>query len=580
RAAYAVRNDSRKEKPLANAFWHNQKLLPVDTNRAKGLFLLGDVELSEGNYNACLNHCLAALKIARSHNMYRLQAELLSDISGVYLRNNDIDESLKTIAEAAAITRDHQDYERHANMLEFLSIRYFLKGNKKQALYLLDSAIAITKLHALPKPVYGILITRAAMLVQSREPEKALAVYKTALAVADTFDLSKKAFVKLWMAKLYAVMKQNKLAQTSYEDALSMADQVSDADFKVSVYSGLFLTSLYIGDSKKAALAYSAYDSLRESVNSKEKQALLAELRTKYDSDLKDSKLAAQSEQLALSRKVDIALGLLVLMAFIIGIILYVSRRRINRLFLENSRQKEELMRLNMLKDRILSTVSHDMRMPINSLMSVVFLLERRGLEPDKFQTYMNHLKSGLSHTSDLMTNLLEFARSQMQGFSPRMEILNLADAVNEVLRLYEAIAIEKNVALTNAVPPDAHVYADAHMLAVIIRNLLSNAIKFTPESGTVTMSAYASGNNLVCLAVSDTGIGISVADTTAFNTAGLNNQPMASAPGTDGVKGTGLGLMLSKNLAAAMNGHILLESELNKGSTFTVCFQNHLPEA
>ncbi|MES2389390.1 MAG: tetratricopeptide repeat-containing sensor histidine kinase [Bacteroidota bacterium] len=581
RGAITFRDEARLEKPFANAFWHIQKQQPNDTNRAKGLYLLADVELSEGAYENCLSHCLEALKPARRRNMYYLQAEILADISGIYFRNDDLDESLETIKEAAEIAHTHKSHEQEARMLELLSIRYFLKGRKTYAIRLLDSALAVTK-KGKPGQVFDILINKAKMLALSGEPEKALRIYKQSLPANGTLTTDQKAFSLTSIARIYLKLKQPVEAKKSFEQALAIADQIGDPDYKLSVYDGLFRAELMMGNIEKADEAHLRYEAQQDSVHSRQKRELLADLRAKYDSDLKDSKLSAQSEQLNLNRKINIGLAVLVLMAAAIGMILYMSRQRIRRLYTENSRQKEELTlqkeelsRINLLKDKLFSTISHDLRAPINTLISAIYLLESQSAEPEKLAMYMRHLKAGLGYTSDLMTNLLEFARSQMNGLNPKMEPIELPDVVNEVAQLYRTALEQKNITLTQSIPAHLKVYADENMLAVIIRNLLSNALKFTPPAGEIEISATEADKGHISLSVTDSGRGISQADVTAFNSAEDDLQPLSTQPGTDGQKGTGLGLMLSKSMAAAMKGSVSLESEPGSGASFKVHLQH-----
>jgi signal transduction histidine kinase/tetratricopeptide (TPR) repeat protein len=232
--------------------------------------------------------------------------------------------------------------------------------------------------------------------------------------------------------------------------------------------------------------------------------------------------------------------------------------------------QKKQLEKLNAVKDRIFSIISHDLRSPVNSLVSFTQLLEQGNVSPEKLQAYVGVLKDNLGYTAGLMENLLNWARTQMQGYKPVIEKFDLSEAAKQTVGLLMPEANKKELNIVNTIPGGMIINADFNMVALLIRNLISNAIKYTPHNGTVTLSAVLPDRQTVQIKVYDTGIGISGELVKEFNTS-ETDQPIDSSPGTDKEKGTGLGLMLCKGFAGLMNGKLTLESTQGKGSCFTV---------
>lgn len=309
----------------------------------------------------------------------------------------------------------------------------------------------------------------------------------------------------------------------------------------------------------------------------KETQAALFEkneLAARLAKQSSDKQIAAQKLQISSDRKIKIYLGIAAASVLLIAFLIYFNQQRTKRLNRIISKQKEELEELGHVKDRIFSVVIHDMRAPVNSLISFIDILEDDMISQDKLQLYAGELKNQLSHTSVLMDNLLNWASSQMSGFTPLIESLSVKEIVDHTIALLEQQATHKNIRIVNRVNADMKVKADRNMLALIVRNLLGNAVKFTPEHGSVTINAGNEGS-LIGVNIADTGTGMPIAKLNSFNDPRYMHA-IDTKKGTHGETGTGLGLMLCKTFAALMKGSMRAESTEGAGSAFTLS----LPEA
>jgi signal transduction histidine kinase len=268
--------------------------------------------------------------------------------------------------------------------------------------------------------------------------------------------------------------------------------------------------------------------------------------------------------------KIEISKNRIIMLFAISGIgILLVVVLFIIRLNNKVNNQKKELEKLNAVKDRIFSIIGHDLRAPVNSVVSFTQLLEHGDIPPEKLQKYAGVLKDTLGHTVTLMENLLNWARTQMQGYNPVFEQFDLAETAMQCMALLTPDADKKKIAIINNITEGAIISSDFNMVSLLVRNLLSNAIKYTPPGGIIILSAIVAANK-VQIKVKDTGVGIAPALVHNFNKS-ASVQPLESTPGTNKEKGTGLGLMLCKDFASLMRGKITLESEPGKGSCFVV---------
>ena len=164
-----------------------------------------------------------------------------------------------------------------------------------------------------------------------------------------------------------------------------------------------------------------------------------------------------------------------------------------------------------------------------------------------------------------MLQNLLKWAQIQKGGLPFNREKIKISDTIYNVLKVLSYQSIHKKIEIkTTLLDPDLIVYADKDMLNTILRNLISNAIKYSHENGTIEILCEKK-SNAVNITISDNGTGISKEGVTKL----FNYKYAQKTTGTNGEKGTGLGLILSKDFIQKHNGIIWVESELDKGSRF-----------
>ena len=225
--------------------------------------------------------------------------------------------------------------------------------------------------------------------------------------------------------------------------------------------------------------------------------------------------------------------------------------------------QNQDLVRLNELKNKLLSIISHDFRSPLSSLQGIIAMLNSNALSPDEIEQVFESLSSKVENTTNMLDNLLKWTRNQMQGIRVEPQYFALPTLVEEVIDSQLILAEKKDVTLTHRIEQPISVYADLEMVRMVIRNLISNAIKFTLRNDSITVEAQQSGSQ-VTVSVADTGTGISpeIMDK-------LFELKDHTTYGTHNEKGTGLGLILCHEFVEINGGEIWVESEKEKGSTF-----------
>lgn len=229
---------------------------------------------------------------------------------------------------------------------------------------------------------------------------------------------------------------------------------------------------------------------------------------------------------------------------------------------------------LNASKDKFFSIISHDLRSPFHALLGYTQLLSEhfRSYTEDEALAQINKILTSAKRLYALLENLLTWSRVQRGAMEFEPEDFDIQDIIEYNLDLFMSSAEHKQIALNNTIQREFMVHADYNMLNTVVRNLLSNALKFTPTGGAITLAAKNGGQWLE-VAVSDTGTGIKSEDLAKL----FRIDVQYTNVGTDGEKGTGLGLILCQDLVQRNGGTIRVESEVGAGTTFkfTVPKQN-----
>jgi len=229
-----------------------------------------------------------------------------------------------------------------------------------------------------------------------------------------------------------------------------------------------------------------------------------------------------------------------------------------------------ELKLLNATKDKFFSIISHDLKNPMSAFRNISNSLDENidGLEKDQIKYYSSQLNKSSGILYEMMENLLLWAKSQLGGINPNLINIQLKTLVDQIIKNNKSLADSKNVQLFNTINKDVEIKTDKNILQTILRNIITNGIKFTGVDGKVIISTE-SVNSLLIIKVKDTGIGISKEDMEKLFKIDVDTKII----GKSEEKGSGLGLVLCKELAGKINANLHVKSKLNKGSVFTIDF-------
>jgi signal transduction histidine kinase len=523
--------------------------------------MFGDFYSDQSKFDKAIICYNKAFVINKKHGTLFGQINILTKIAGTQRHLKQYGEALKILFRAKKMSDSAGNNYYKQSILEHIGETAFENNDYKTSETYTLQAYQNAKNNREPALRLKLLGTLKNIYVKKGD-------YKNAFLYADTLEkLNGAAFAK----------EKTKLTgeiETKYQDAVKddkLATQAllalrQEQEIQSKKYQLELLRKK--NEIAKLALSQQQYQLTNERLRLnalREKQALLY----KMASQKKDKRIAWQ--QSIISSSETFRLLLIVILGFAVSVasLLYYNYYKTRKLNNIISVQKHDLEITGQIKDRLFSVISHDMRAPINTLIALTQLLEDENISADNRVRYFIEIKKSLDHTYTLIENLLNWAASQMQAFKPERQAVDLNVITRDVIMSINDFASIKNITIKNNISSQSSIVADVVMLQVVLRNLLTNAIKFTHDSGLVTIDAET-GDLYIKLIVRDNGTGMSDSQIRNFNTISYS-QFLESTPGTNKEKGTGLGLMLSKNFATLMNGTIHVESAKNEGTTFSL---------
>ncbi|WP_066633453.1 sensor histidine kinase [Labilibacter marinus] len=231
-------------------------------------------------------------------------------------------------------------------------------------------------------------------------------------------------------------------------------------------------------------------------------------------------------------------------------------------------KQNQDLEKLVATKDKLFSIIGHDLRSPfcIQSSLSEYLLVDFENVEKKILYENINAIHKTANSGLDMLANLMDWSMSQNSAFNPKPVDVNIKEFVEKVVDQQSEAWGVKDITINKNISDCVCAHIDEKMFESILRNLLSNAIKFTPTNGEVSIKAN-NENQKCIIEVVDSGVGMS--KTQLDSLFSVNNT--ISSLGTNNEKGTGLGLVLCKEMVDKNNGIIQVKSILGEGTQFEI---------
>lgn len=254
------------------------------------------------------------------------------------------------------------------------------------------------------------------------------------------------------------------------------------------------------------------------------------------------------------------------------------SRKKAEEKLQEYNRELEEL---NATKDKFFSVIAHDLKSPFQGLLGFTDLLmdDFEGLQRNEIKHYVSNIRNASYNTYSLLENLLEWSRIQSGRMQLNPVSLNLSDEISETIEVLKSNAIRKGINLVNRIEKKLVIFADQNMIKSVIQNLLSNAIKFSHSRSQVIISSeirpltylhktHECSCERQCVSISVQDFGVGIPQEALQQLFSLTHHH--TTIGTDNEPGTGLGLILCKEMIQRHGGELTVDSKPGEGSTVT----------
>lgn len=550
------------------------------------------IRLLNGEDPSALEYFFKALSIRQQLNDKRGIASCLSNIGFAYLQQDNISLALDYLHQALAINRQYgyteglgyaknnlgeAKFKSH----EYDSAAWYLYGalamwqqvNNDQARIITENNIGFIHLH-------------------NNNIDSARYYFEKAIRVAE--QLQDKRARSRSLIGLASIAQQQNRQQTAIqlaEDAYQTANQIHEVRHAIQAAELLANAYEQIGDLANAIKYLKIGATANDEVLRMEKNNKALALSYEYEKKAAEKELEkefanAKAQRYAIMLLV-VFLVAVILVAFILwqrtqtatrnNAVLQQSHQQISELNAQlqqalttAEQQSHRLQAIDQTKNKLFAIISHDLQSPINSLYSILLMLDNKEIKPAEMKVLLKHLKNNIKGLSETMENLLAWAKVQMRGQETQLseECVNVHETVQLQLQLFAELLKRKKIYVHNHIPTDLSVRIEPEHLRIILRNLIGNAIKFTHAFGEIMLYAQSSEDRKsATIFVQDNGIGIAEEkQATVFS-------DIARLPrrGTAGESGSGLGLAFCKDLTERSGGTIGFHSVQGKGSTFYI---------
>jgi signal transduction histidine kinase len=547
---------------------------------------LAGIYFAQGNLPSASDLYLKALRIYEEQRDRAGMVNVFSSLASVYARQNNFSKSIEYNLKAVSVYEQSSDKFQTLMGYENIGNLYLRQHEPERARLYFIKALSIYREIKNKTGIASTLFQLGNIEQLAGEHDRAITYYKSSLALSQELRTQPLVVSNLnAMGTSYFELRLYDNAERSFLQSIQIAKSINSKIELEEAYQGLAAVYKATRENEKAVTFNTLSRELKDSLYNDSTLKQLNDQLLVYKSEKQQQQITLLNKEQQIKEsellRVKQTSNILIIAAAVLGFLLIIlvifsiQNRRIAKslrkqqveLIEKNasiSEQKEKLDQLNTVKDRFFSIISHDLRNNLTTMKLYFDLISHKDYEPRDTTEFTRQISGSVENTIDLLENLLVWASAQIKGVPIHKQRLNVHTLSQENITLLSGIAHQKNITLINEVEEHTTAFADIDMINLVLRNLITNALKFTPEEGTVSITAETTSDNCI-VQVKDNGVGID-----ADNLSRLFNQhEHPSTKGTANEKGTGLGLMLCKDFVERNNGKIWVESEKGKGSVF-----------
>ncbi|MGN6178318.1 MAG: tetratricopeptide repeat-containing sensor histidine kinase [Mucilaginibacter sp.] len=539
---------------------------------------IGVIYWSQSYYPIALFYLNTALENTPKGNSY-LYSEIYSNIGRVYAELGNYTLSLENLRKSKICAGS--DKVHLGEVLAEESYMYVRMRNYAMAIDAAQKSLTLDK-EVGEEMGAAIDYSRLGDIYGAQKDyTRALAYYDTSYRKSVVLKMNRlRAGLYLEYARINNDQHNYSTAMNYARKGIALYDSIGNMVGLSNTYKAMIVSLEATNDLKNALYYQRKYNQIEDSLNTVDKLRSTQLIQNYFalNEHLKQYALAEKRDEdnrqkIAFQHSfINILLVSLILVIAAAAVMLYFyeQKRKLSRKLQQQNQlieaQAANLEMVNGLKDKMFAVIGHDLRTPIANLVNISSLFESKDLSDQEVQMLMKDISPVIRGTELTLSNLLDWAGSQVKGRTIHLAKVDLHEIGVVMEQTFYHLLMQKSISFTNEIGEGQIVNADENHVKVILRNLISNAIKFTEPGGHINLYTREKGDRLV-VCVKDTGRGLTADEidrlfylTTHF-----------SAYGTKGEKGTGLGLILCRELVELNGGKLTVTSKPGEGSKFCV---------
>lgn len=595
----------------------------VDSNKIKTYDQL--LDFWKVNPKLVLSQMPDAIALAQKYNNKEMELVFTIGSGKFYLELGDFDNALSFYFKAATMAEKEKDYSNLCQIYSLITSLYLNLENESKAELFADKQLPLIQQHlhndpnALANYYYAkgriqqmnkkydssrayfeklVNLSRktakettddailhvndlrlmSSIYLEEKNYPKALTYLDSCKAILDTIAdqslaLKTRGTLKMDFGNFWSKEGHYSKAISYYKDAITCLNVSSASEYVMDSYEKLAEVYGKAKDYENQVWALESFYKLKDSLFTTDKKVKMTELETNYQLEKKNASLAlleANSQKQKNIQNILIFVTVLILLGLAtLGVFNRRFKFKNEQLALQNeqiSDQKTELQQLNAVKDKLFSVISHDLRNPISTLKTFISISKNKNFPEEKLERYRQQMEQSVNQTGAMLDNLLLWAQMQLKTSTPVLSPIDLNGAIQNVVAEVAGQANIKQVNIEfDASQRSASVFSNLAIVEIALRNLLTNAIKYSPSGSSIKIVCQSQLEKASIL-VKDCGVGM-----TEEQIANLEKQAVISSLGTQGERGSGMGIALVMQLLTQVGAQLKIKSVLNEGSEFTI---------